>query len=139
MDTKSIKRKLTARNFKVRGQSFRFECFSLRPFTRYYVVFDKLDFTQFCEQEGKRIGEPLISDAYGKLKFKMFWNRENEREMMSNPNFDNFFDTTIGNKLITITDKSGTSFINKTIFFTNNNPEILFDRYKKSTNIVLNN
>ena len=138
MDLTTVKKNLSARKFDVPDQSFRIECTSLRPYTRYYVIFDKLDFTQFCAQDGKRLGETLISDGYGKLDFTFYWNRENEINILQNKQFNKLFDKNLGNKLITITDKSGTSFINKTIFFTNNTPDIMFTKYTKASNILLN-
>lgn len=139
MDISNIRKNLTARKFDVPDQSFRIECASLLPYTRYYAIFDKLDYTQFCVQDGKRIAEPLISDGYGKLNFTFFWNRENEASILSNKQFAKIFDKTIGNKMLTITNKSGVSFINKTIFFTNNSPDIIFNRYITASNILLNN
>ena len=136
MDISSIKKNLSAAKFLVPDQSFRFECNSLRPYTRYYVIFDRLDYTSFCVQDGKNMGEALISDNYGKLNFTMFWNRENENIMMQNSQFDKLFDSPIGNKLITIQDKYGNSYINKTIFFMNNTPDIMFSKYSSSASIV---
>ena len=138
MDISKIKKNLTSRKFDIPDQSFRIECTSLLPYTRYYLIFDKLDYTQFCTQDGKRIGEPLISDGYSKLNFTFYWNRENEASILSNKQFGKIFDKTMGNKLLTVTNKSGSSFINKTIFFTNNNPDMLFNRYTTTSNIVLN-
>lgn len=138
MDLTAIKKNLSSKKFDVADQAFRIECSSLRPYTRYYVIFDKLDFTQFCTQDGKRLGEALITDGYGKLDFTFYWNRENEISVLANKQFSRLFDKNLGNKLITITDKSGTSYINKTIFFTNNSPDIMFTKYTKASNILLN-
>jgi hypothetical protein len=133
LDLNNVRKNLSARKFEVPDQSFRIECASLRPYTRYYVIFDKLDFTQFCTQDGKRLGEALISDGYGKLDFTFYWNRENEINILQNKQFSKLFDKNLGNKLITIT-----SFINKTIFFTNNTPDVMFTKYTQASNIVLN-
>lgn len=137
MDISNVKKVLTARRFSVPDQAFRFECNSLRPYTRYYVIFDKLDYTDFCVQDGKTLSEPLISDGYGKLNFTFYWNRSNEAAMLDNKQFNRYFDTNTGNKVVTISDKSGTSFINKTIFFTNNTPDIMFTKYTNASTIVL--
>ena len=136
MDISSIKKNLSATKFIVHDQAFTFECNSLRPYTRYYVIFDKLDYTSFCMQDGKDMGEPLISDNYGKLNFTMYWNRSNENAILQNSQFSKIFDSPIGNKLVTISDKSGTSFINKTIFFTNNTPDVMFSKYSSGSSIV---
>lgn len=138
MDNSALRKKLAAAKFVAPDQAFKIECMSLRPYTRFYVIFDKLDYSAFCAQEGKRLGEPLISDGYGKLNFTFYWTRSNEAEMAQNNNFIKYFDMTVGNKPLTITDKSGTSYINKTIFFTNNNPEIIFNQYTKPSNITIN-
>jgi hypothetical protein len=137
LDISSIKNNLSARRFDVPDQSFRFECASLRPYTRYFVVFEKLDYSNFCVQDGKRIGSQLITDGYGKLNFTFYWSRSNENAILQNKNFAKYFDTNAGNKLITITDKTGTSYINKTIFFTNNTPDIMITKYTNASNIVL--
>lgn len=136
MDISQVKKKLSASQFSVPDQSFRLECASLRPYTRYFVIFDKLDFTGFCVQDGKQLGETLISDGYGKLNFTFYWNRQNEAIIFGNKTFANIFRDIMGNKLLTITDKSGISFINKTIFFTNNTPDIMFTKYTQASNIV---
>lgn len=136
MDISNIKKNLSATKFLVPDQSFRFECNSLRPYTRYYVIFDQLDYTSFCMQDGKEMGETLISDNYGKLNFTMYWNRENEQLLLENSQLSKIFDSPIGNKLVTIQDKSGASFINTTIFFTNNTPDIMFSRYSSGSSIV---
>ena len=137
MDISGIRKNLTAKRFSVPDQSFRFECASLRPYTRYYVIFDKLDYTSFCVQDGKSLSDTLISDGYGKLNFTFYWGRSNESDILENKQFNRYFDTNSGNKLVTISDKSGTSFINKTIFFTNNTPDIMFTKYTNASTIVL--
>ena len=137
MDISQVKKKLSTSTFSIPDQSFRIECSSLRPYTRYFVVFDKLDFTGFCVQDGKKIGNPLITDAYGKLNFTFYWNQQNENAILNNTQFSKIFSQTSGNKLLTITDKSGTSYINKTIFFVNKSPDIMFSKYTQASNIVL--
>jgi hypothetical protein len=136
MDISLVKKSLTTKRFNVPDQAFRLECNSLKPYTRYFVIFDNLDYTSFCVQDGKRIGEPLLSDGYGNLNFTFHWNRENESKMQQNSQFGKLFDVSIGNKLLTIVNKSGTSHINKTIYFTNNNPDVMFTKYSDSSNIV---
>ena len=136
MDISNIKKNLSAAKFLVHDQAFRFECNSLRPYTRYYVIFDQLDYSGFCQQDGKNIGEALISDSGGKLKFTMFWNRQNENAVLNNTQFAKLFDSPIGNKVIVIQDKSGKSFVQKTIYFTNNNPNIMFSKYNDSSSIL---
>jgi hypothetical protein len=136
LDISSIKKKLSTTKFSVPDQAFRLECASLRPYTRYFVLFDQLDFTNFCVQDGKRLGDVLISDAYGKLNFTFYWNKQNEDLILSNKNFATIFDRSVGNKLLTITDKSGTSFVNKMLFFNNNAPDMMFTRYTQASNIV---
>jgi hypothetical protein len=101
------------------------------------VIFDKLDYTSFCVQDGKSLSDTLISDGYGKLNFTFYWGRSNESDILENKQFNRYFDTNSGNKLVTISDKSGTSFINKTIFFTNNTPDIMFTKYTNASTIVL--
>jgi hypothetical protein len=137
LDISQVKKKLSTSTFSIPDQSFRIECSSLRPYTRYFVVFDKLDFTGFCVQDGKKIGNPLITDAYGKLNFTFYWNQQNENAILNNTQFSKIFSQTSGNKLLTITDKSGTSYINKTIFFVNKSPDIMFSKYTQASNIVL--
>lgn len=137
MNIDRVKQKLTTSKFTIPEQSFRVECASLRPFTRYFVIFDKQDFTQFCVQDGKRITEPLISDSYGKLNFTFHWTRMNESAIANNRTFSKLFDSDTGNKILVVRDRAGTSVVRKTFYFTNNTPDILFTRYTKSSNIVL--
>lgn len=136
MDNKRIEKRLENYKFVVKDQCFKFNCASLRPFTRYYVIFDQFDFTSFCKQKGKRIGEPLITDEYGKLDFEFFWNRENELSLEASTQLSKFFDSDIGNKIVTITDKAGISFINVTIAFTNKTPDMIFSKYLNASNLV---
>lgn len=138
MDSATLSKRLQNYNFIVRDQSFSFKCVSLRPFTRYYVIFDQYDYTAFCMQEGKRIGNPLISDASGCLNFTFFWNRGNESTLENNFELSKLFRSDIGNKLITISDKSGTSFIKVTLPFINKAPDIAFSKYLNASNLVLN-
>jgi len=137
LDISTVRRNLTTKRFDVPDQAFRFECASLRPYTRYYLIFDKLDYTDFCVQDGKGLSDPLISDGYGKLNFTFYWGRSNEAAMLDNKLFSRYFDSNVGNKVVTISDKSGTSFINKTIYFTNNSPDIMFSKYTNASTIVL--
>jgi hypothetical protein len=136
MDISKIKKNLSATKFIVPDQAFRFECNSLRPYTRYYVTFDQLDYTSFCIQDGKKLGEPLISDNYGKLNFTMHWSSVSAAAIQQNSQFSKLFDSPVGNKLVNISDKTGTSFINKTIFFTNNTPDVMFTKYSSGSSIV---
>ena len=138
MDISDIRTKLSTSKFSVPDQSFDIECASLRPYTRYYVIFDNLNYSQFCSPNGKDIGAPLISDAYGKLKFTFFWTRENQSYIIDNHLFSGIFDNTSGNKILTVTDKNGSSFARKTIYFTNNSPDIMFSKYVDASNIVKN-
>ena len=138
MDITNVKKRLSQAQFSVPDQSFQIQCASLRPFTRFFCVFDKIDYTAFCVQDGKKLGDPLISDGYGKLNFTFYWNRQNEEAILSNPNFARIFKPLSGNKILTITDKSGTSYVTKTIFFTNNTPDIMFTKYTQASNIVTN-
>lgn len=137
MDIANLKQSLNTMRFSIPSQAIRMECFSLKSYTRYYVIFDTLDYSSMCMQDGKAMGDALISDGYGKLNFTFYWNRSNEASMLENRMFNSLFDDNIGNKLMTITDKSGSSFINKTIFFTNNNPDIMFSKYTNASNITL--
>lgn len=136
MDITNVKKNLSVTKFIVHDQAFRFECNSLRPYTRYYVVFDQLDYSGFCQQDGKNIGEALISDSSGKLKFTMFWNRQNENAVLDNSQFSKLFDSPVGNKVVVIQDKTGKSFVQKTIYFTNSNPNIMFSKYSDSSSIL---
>ena len=136
MDIKRIEKRLEGYKFKVKDQSFKFKCASLRPFTRYYVLFDQNDYTSFCKQSGKRIGEPMITDSHGKLEFDFYWSRENELSLEASAQLSKFFDTDLGNKVITITDKAGITFINVTIAFTNKTPDMMFSKYLNASNLV---
>lgn len=137
MDLTSVKKRLAVTEFEVADCAFDMRCKSLRPYTRFYVLFDKLDYTDFCMQYGKRIGEPLISDGYGNLNFTFFWNRENEKAVLDNPEFKKIFETTIGNKIIVVTDKSGTSVAMQTIPFINNSPDAIFNKLVQPSNIIV--
>lgn len=137
MDIAKLKKKLSSVQFEVADQAFRFECTSLRPYTRFYVIMDKVDYTPLCVQDGKGLAEPLISDGYGKLNFTFYWNRSNEEAMHANPQFKKYFDMSSGNKILLITDKSATSFVYKTIFFNSNSPDLMFSIYTNASNITL--
>lgn len=138
MDIKEIKKRLTQAKFTVPDQSFDIKCSGLKPYTRFYVVFDKFDYSDFCVQEGKNIGDPLISDGYGKLNLKFFWTRENSNLILENKNFSKLFDNSSGNKILTISDTSGSSSVTKTIRFTNNTPDVMFTRYLDAANMIQN-
>lgn len=138
MDITNIQSSLSSTKFSIPDQAFEIECSSLRPYTRYYVIFDKLDYSQFCTPHGKNLGMPLISDGYGKLKFTFFWTRENQDLLAENQLFSKIFQNNSGNKILTITDKNGTSFARKTLYMTNNTPDIMFTRYINASTIVKN-
>ena len=138
MDITEVKKRLTQNKFNVPDQSFDIECSGLKPYTRFYVIFDKFDYSDFCVQKGKSIGETLVSDGYGKLNFRFYWTRENSNLINQNRNFSKIFDSSSGNKILTIKDASGSSFVTKTIRFTNNTPDIMFTRYTDAANIVQN-
>lgn len=136
MDIRKIEKKLENYKFSVKDQVFNFKCASLRPFTRYYVIFDQVDYSAFCKQSGKRISEPLITDEQGKLDFDFYWSRQNELSLEASVQLSKFFDNDLGNKIVTITDKAGISFINVTIAFNNKTPDMMFSKYLNASNLI---
>jgi len=138
LDISNIKKRLALTKFSVPDQSFYMQFVSLIPYTRYYIIFDTLDYTQFCKQDGKSIGASLISDGYGKLNFTFYWSRQNQDVLLQNKTLGNIFNNSSGNKILTITNFSGTSVGSKTIQLINNTPDIMFTKYINASNIVKN-
>lgn len=85
---------------KVRTFSVPFDIKSLKPTTKFTFWCNGVDMSWSCQQYGKRLGDDLISDITGRLKFTFLGEMNNEVVIYS--------DTTSKNHQFLLKDISGT-------------------------------
>lgn len=119
-------------NYSVNSQVFTYTLVGNKPYTQYTVYSDGYDLSCRVKPWGKNIGEPLISDASGKLNFMLFYLDMPEKVGLVNnfPSINNKTTDVQSDKIIWIVDPSGTAIKQITIPFSGTNPNMAYNLTK---------
>lgn len=118
-------------HYEIRDQSFRVTCTGLRPSTRHFFYYGDTDLSSRCKPEGGTLGDPLTTNASGRVVFDFYWTtgidpdvRVSSAGTPGGLNLGSFLSgifgspqTPVGNRVFTVRTQDSTSKCSRTVTF----------------------
>jgi hypothetical protein len=106
--------------YVVQDQAFRVTCRGMRPSTKHTFLYEGVDLTSRCQQDGKALGAGLTTDASGTVVFTFHWTAGVEEYVDRSLGY--LTTTLAGDKKFQLQTSDGLSRASRVVPFVSNKP-----------------